>query len=129
MATYSEASAWCPVCGQWRLLRKQTMSRPALVIHIILSLTSAGLWLLVLGLHALAYAGKQHRCTVCGTAVSQGGGVPADGQAGASSGAGPHPVAPALPPPAPAANWYSDPRAEARLRYWDGESWTEHTAE
>jgi hypothetical protein len=26
------------------------------------------------------------------------------------------------------ANWYDDPRGEARLRYWDGSSWTDHTA-
>ena len=27
-----------------------------------------------------------------------------------------------------AANWYDDPRGEARLRYWDGAAWTDHTA-
>jgi hypothetical protein len=27
-----------------------------------------------------------------------------------------------------AANWYDDPRGEARLRYWDGSTWTDHTA-
>jgi hypothetical protein len=26
------------------------------------------------------------------------------------------------------ANWYDDPRGEARLRYWDGSAWTDHTA-
>jgi hypothetical protein len=26
------------------------------------------------------------------------------------------------------ANWYEDPRGEARLRYWDGSVWTDHTA-
>ena len=33
-------------------------------------------------------------------------------------------------PPAGAtpANWYPDPWNEARLRYWDGDSWTGHTA-
>jgi ribosomal protein S14 len=69
MATYSEASGLCPVCRQPRFIRKQTMSRPALVVHIVLSITSLGIWLLVFGLHALAYVGKKHRCTVCGTAV------------------------------------------------------------
>ena len=39
------------------------------------------------------------------------------------------PAATSLPPPAPAANWYQDPRGEARLRYWDGGGWTEHTTE
>jgi uncharacterized RDD family membrane protein YckC len=27
------------------------------------------------------------------------------------------------------ADWYPDPRGEARLRYWDGQSWTEHTSQ
>ncbi|GAC1320768.1 MAG: hypothetical protein NVSMB25_13560 [Thermoleophilaceae bacterium] len=27
------------------------------------------------------------------------------------------------------ADWYPDPHREARLRYWDGTRWTEHTAE
>jgi hypothetical protein len=34
--------------------------------------------------------------------------------------------------PAPAwraADWYPDPQGEARLRYWDGTRWTEHTAQ
>jgi hypothetical protein len=26
------------------------------------------------------------------------------------------------------ADWYPDPHGEARLRYWDGTRWTEHTA-
>lgn len=42
-------------------------------------------------------------------------------------------AAPATPPPpppadAPAAAWFPDPKKEARLRYWDGAAWTEHTA-
>lgn len=32
------------------------------------------------------------------------------------------------PPPLPPANWYPDPQGIARLRYWDGGAWTEHTA-
>jgi hypothetical protein len=40
-------------------------------------------------------------------------------------------------PPAPAppqqdlppANWYEDPYFQARLRYWDGQQWTEHVAQ
>jgi hypothetical protein len=27
------------------------------------------------------------------------------------------------------ADWYPDPHGEARLRYWDGSRWTEHTAQ
>jgi Protein of unknown function (DUF2510) len=49
------------------------------------------------------------------------------------------PQAPAPPPPAKApepapaaaaapAGWYADPSGQARLRYWDGSSWTESTS-
>lgn len=34
----------------------------------------------------------------------------------------------ASPPPAPPANWYPDPADPAMLRWWNGSSWTEHTA-
>lgn len=37
------------------------------------------------------------------------------------------PAAPSNPPEAPAA-WYPDPYRQARLRWWDGWQWTEHTA-
>jgi uncharacterized RDD family membrane protein YckC len=37
----------------------------------------------------------------------------------------PVPAAPTLPP----ANWYPDPSGRARLRYWDGSRWTDHTAQ
>ena len=42
----------------------------------------------------------------------------------------PAPAAP-MPPPQPSlppANWYPDPHHQARLRYWDGQRWTEHVA-
>jgi uncharacterized RDD family membrane protein YckC len=43
------------------------------------------------------------------------------------------PTAPQQPPPAtspmPPANWYPDPSGQARLRYWDGARWTDHTAQ
>jgi uncharacterized RDD family membrane protein YckC len=41
--------------------------------------------------------------------------------------AAPQPAAPAAPP-LPPANWYPDPSGQARLRYWDGARWTNHTA-
>ena len=33
------------------------------------------------------------------------------------------------PPPGGKADWYADPEGKARLRYYDGQRWTEHTAE
>ena len=38
---------------------------------------------------------------------------------------------PAPPPPSelPPANWYPDPKGEKRLRYWDGQQWTDHVAD
>jgi uncharacterized RDD family membrane protein YckC len=41
------------------------------------------------------------------------------------------PVSSAAPPQAGGgqkADWYPDPHGQARLRYWDGERWTEHTS-
>nr|MDQ3933404.1 DUF2510 domain-containing protein [Actinomycetota bacterium] len=40
----------------------------------------------------------------------------------------PPPQAPPPPPPGPPPNWYPDPSGRFRLRYWDGYSWTGHTA-
>jgi hypothetical protein len=42
----------------------------------------------------------------------------------------PQPVAQPAPAAAAAkADWYPDPRGEKRLRYWDGSTWTDHTAD
>jgi uncharacterized RDD family membrane protein YckC len=56
-------------------------------------------------------------------AAAAGAGPQSPGQPPASTPAG-H-VAPTA---TAEANWYPDPRGEARLRYWDGSSWTEHTS-
>lgn len=37
-------------------------------------------------------------------------------------------VAPSPPVSATPADWYPDPAGQARLRYWDGTAWTDHTA-
>jgi hypothetical protein len=44
----------------------------------------------------------------------------------------PAPPAPAGPPPPPAGgtpDWYPDPHGQKRLRYFDGNQWTEHVAD
>lgn len=33
------------------------------------------------------------------------------------------------PPSGPPADWYPDPHGKKRLRYWDGTTWTDHTAD
>lgn len=44
----------------------------------------------------------------------------------------PPPAPPAPPPPpgppAPPPGWYGDPAGQARIRWWDGYSWTGHTS-
>ena len=57
-----------------------------------------------------------------GAAPSQEAAPPADEPAI------PAPPPPPVPPPLPPANWYPDPSGKARLRYWDGSRWTDHTA-
>ena len=37
-------------------------------------------------------------------------------------------VGPPPPQGAQPADWYPDPHGQARLRYWDGQRWTEHTS-
>jgi uncharacterized RDD family membrane protein YckC len=62
---------------------------------------------------------------------------PGPGQFGAApgSGYGPPPTGVPAPPSAPPpgggqqkADWYPDPQGQARLRYWDGQRWTDHTS-
>lgn len=62
------------------------------------------------------------------------GAPPSLGQPGggfAPQGAAPAAPAPAQPAPAAAqpAGWFPDPKGEKRLRYWDGQAWTDHTAD
>jgi uncharacterized RDD family membrane protein YckC len=66
-------------------------------------------------------------------AGSPAGGQPAFGgppPSGAPVGAPPPQAQPqqTQQPAGQAANWYPDPQGQARLRYWDGERWTEHTS-
>jgi uncharacterized RDD family membrane protein YckC len=58
-------------------------------------------------------------------AAGAGGGLPG-GQYGAPP-SGP-PVAVPQGEGGQKADWYPDPQGEARLRYWDGQRWTDHTS-
>ena len=42
--------------------------------------------------------------------------------------AAPAPAAPVPPPPTVPAGWYPDPNGATIQRYWDGTTWTDHTA-
>jgi uncharacterized RDD family membrane protein YckC len=59
---------------------------------------------------------------------------PPPGQYGPPPVAQPPAYAPPAQPPQPQqqaaqkADWYPDPHGQARLRYWDGQQWTEHTS-
>ena len=54
--------------------------------------------------------------------------VPAAPTAAAPTPAVAAPVVPA-PPSLPAAAWFPDPHGQHRLRYWDGQAWTDHTSD
>ena len=56
-----QTSAWCGVCGQQRLFTAPT---PSHLLHLVLSILTFGLWLIVW----LIIGGKTapYRCTVCG---------------------------------------------------------------
>jgi hypothetical protein len=59
-----------------------------------------------------------------GGAPGGGAGVPGGGGAAGAAAAGDP-----APPAGGKADWYPDPRGEKRLRYYDGTSWTNHTAD
>ena len=54
----------CPTCREQRLLRQP---RPNHVLHLILSVLTAGLWLIVWLILVARSSGASARCTVCGT--------------------------------------------------------------
>jgi hypothetical protein len=61
-----------------------------------------------------------------------GGGQVGGGQFAPPSGSpaygSPPPQGASPAPPQQKADWYPDPQGQARLRYWDGDRWTEHTS-
>jgi hypothetical protein len=98
-----------------------------------------GLWialvgsllLLAAGLVEILGVGSGARTPAGATLAPRGPGGPG-GPAGGGAAPPPPPPTPAQPatPPPPAdrtPGWQPDPYGQARLRYWDGNSWTQHT--
>ncbi len=59
-----------------------------------------------------------------------GSGYTGSGDAGSTGFApagGPAPTPSAASVTRPAANWYGDPQDASKLRWWDGQAWTDHT--
>ena len=93
-----------------------------------------GLLLGLISAAGIAFGGwmaSQERGAGGGAAVRATGGAVGAGP-GALGGQPPAEPTQAAGQPAagqPAADWYPDPKGEARLRYWDGAQWTDQTAD
>jgi hypothetical protein len=59
-----QASGFCPHCGEQRLLLREG---PNHVLHLILSVLTFGLWLIVWFVIAARKQDAAARCSVCGT--------------------------------------------------------------
>ena len=74
-----------------------------------------------------AYSARLHELRGALPLASPGFGSSSVAVAGTGAGTASAPQTPSSPPESPAA-WYPDPYRQARLRWWDGWQWTEHTA-
>lgn len=59
-----QTSSYCKTCGKQTLHTKQT---PNHILHLLLSLVTLGLWLIVWLIIVVANSGKRPRCSVCGS--------------------------------------------------------------
>jgi hypothetical protein len=87
-----QSSAYCHVCQRQSLFQKPRINH---VLHLILSIVTLGLWLIVWLILGIINASKSPRCTTCG----------------ATMGTGPiHAAQPAaMPPPPPDAQPWQEP--------------------
>jgi hypothetical protein len=103
------------------------------------SFGSAGAWLALVGVGALvAFIGLILLIVglVRGRRPAVAQGAPGGGQVGVAdqwnapaAAAAPAPVVPPVATPAAAApGWFPDPKGEARLRWWDGQQWTDNVS-
>ena len=72
-----ENTGWCSACNQQRLMRRQGTNH---VLHLILTVLTLGVWLLVWIFVALSNkTSAPWRCSVCGTRIKRiGSGPPKD---------------------------------------------------
>jgi len=59
-----QSSSYCKTCGKQTLHTKET---PNHILHLLLSVFTLGLWLLVWLALVLISSGKRPRCSVCGS--------------------------------------------------------------
>lgn len=58
------STGYCPVCGRQTLFAKEGISN---VLHLLLSVVTAGLWIPVWIFLAVKSGGSSMRCQTCGT--------------------------------------------------------------
>lgn len=63
-----QTAGHCPTCGQQRMFTKPGMSH---LLHLILSVLTLGIWLIVWLILAMGHSTKKPRCTNCGTELRQ----------------------------------------------------------
>jgi hypothetical protein len=69
MAEFQEASGYCTHCEKQVLIRRKGTNH---VLHLLLTLVTGGLWLIVWILCAIKIGGWH--CAQCGTSVARAGG-------------------------------------------------------
>lgn len=65
MANYTETGGWCPYCEERVMVRRRA---PNHVLHLLLAICTAGLWVLVWFFSSLKVGGW--RCPKCGSKAS-----------------------------------------------------------
>jgi hypothetical protein len=97
-----QSTAFCHVCNQQRLYMKPRINH---VLHLILTIVTAGLWGIVWIILGISNSSKPLRCTACGTPMGAGAAVPMQQPQSMQRQPPPPPPPPAVPegtpPPAP----------------------------
>ncbi|WP_128292007.1 MULTISPECIES: hypothetical protein [Afifella] len=62
------AQRYCPQCSRTVLAQKQT---PTHILHLLLSIVTGGLWLVVWFVLAAVASERSYRCPICGGTTRQ----------------------------------------------------------